>query len=133
MKVSPDLKSLGIGNLYLVERPSGIFYAENSHKERVSLRTKNRGVAEDILRGHKASVEKPNFAYKVALAYLGETDPEASSRTWLDVIDAFIKRSTAGPTRLRLETAKKDKAFQKILKLNLLQDRPLWHPMRTIT
>ena len=81
MKVSPDLKSLGIGNLYLVERPSGIFYAENSHKERVSLRTKNRGVAEDILRGHKASVEKPNFAYKVALAYLGETDPEASSVT----------------------------------------------------
>jgi integrase len=124
MKVSPDIKSLGIGNLYLVERPSGIFYAENSHKERVSLRTRNRGVAEDILRGHKASVEKPNFAYKVALAYLGETDPEASSRTWLDVIDAFIKRSTAGPTRLRLETAKKDKAFQKILKLNLLQDRP---------
>ena len=124
MKVSPDLKSLGIGNLYLVERPSGIFYAENSHKERVSLRTKNRGVAEDILRGHKASVEKPNFAYKVALAYLGETDPEAPSRTWLDVIEAYIKRSAAGPTRNRLETAKKDKALQKILKLNLLQDRP---------
>ena len=124
MNASPDLKSLGTGNLYLIERPSGIFYAENSHKERVSLRTRNRGVAEDILRGHKASVEKPNFAYKVALAYLGETDPEAPSRTWLDVIEAYIKRSAAGPTRNRLETAKKDKALQKILKLNLLQDRP---------
>ena len=124
MNASPDLKFLGTGNLYLIERPSGIFYAENSHKERVSLRTRNRVVAEDILRGHKASVEKPNFAYKVALAYLGETDPEAPSRTWLDVIEAYIKRSAAGPTRNRLETAKKDKALQKILKLNLLQDRP---------
>ena len=67
MKVSPHLKSLGIGNLYLVERPSGILYAENSHKERVSLRTKNRDVAEEILRGHKASVERPNFAYNVTV------------------------------------------------------------------
>ena len=124
MNASPDLKSLGTGNLYLIERPSGVFYAENSHKERVSLRTRNRGVAEDILRGHKASVEKPNFAYKVALAYLGETDPDAPNRTWLDVIDAYIKRIPNGPTRIRLETAKKDKAFLKILKLNLLQDRP---------
>jgi hypothetical protein len=126
MNASPDLKSLGTGNLYLIERPSGIFYAENSHKERVSLRTRNRGVAEDILRGHKASVEKPNFAYKVALAYLGETDPEAPSRTWLDVIEAYIKRSAAGPTRNRLETAKKDKALQKILKLNLLRGPERW-------
>ena len=124
MKVSPHLKSLGIGNLYLVERPSGILYAENSHKERVSLRTKNRDVAEEILRGHKASVERPNFAYNVALAYLGETDPDAANRTWLDVIDAYIQRTPNGPTRIRLETAKKDKALQKIHKLNLLQDRP---------
>jgi hypothetical protein len=124
MKVSPDLKSLGTGDLYLVKRPSGIFYAENRHKERVSLRTRQRAVAEEIMRGHKAAVEKPNFAYKVALAYLGETDPDAQNRTWLDVIDAYIKRSAVGPTRKRLETAKKDKALQKILKLNLLQDRP---------
>ncbi len=124
MKVSPDLKSLGTGDLYLVKRPSGIFYAENRHKERVSLRTRQRAVAEEIMRGHKAAVEKPNFAYKVALAYLGETDPDAQNRTWLDVIDAYIKRSAVGPTRNRLETAKKDKALQKILKLNLLQDRP---------
>jgi integrase len=122
---SPDLKSLGTGSIYLIRRqPSRIFYAENLHGERISLRTTDRSVAEEILRGHKASVEKPNFAYKVALAYLGETDPEAQNRTWLDVIDAYIKRSAAGPTRLRLETAKKDKALQKILKLNVLQDRP---------
>jgi len=124
MNASPDLKSLGTGNLFLIKRPSGIFYAENSHKERVSLRTRNRATGEEILRGHKAAVEKPNFAYRVALAYLGETDPEAQTRTWQDVIDAYIKRSAAGPTRLRLETAKKDKALKKILKLNVLQDRP---------
>ena len=124
MKASPDLKSLGTGNLFVVKRPSGIFYAENRHKERVSLRTRNRATAEEIVRGHKAAVEKPNFAYRVALAYLGETDPDAQTRTWLDVIDAYIKRSAPGPTRNRLETAKKDKALQKILKLNVLQDRP---------
>jgi len=125
MKSSPDLKSLGTGTLYLLQRqPSRIFYAENQHGERVSLRTKDRATAEEIRRGHKAAVEKPNFAYKVALAYLGETDPDAQNRTWLDVIDAYIKRSAAGPTRNRLETAKKDKALQKILKLNVLQDRP---------
>lgn len=124
MKASPDLKSLGTGNLFVVKRPSGIFYAENRHKERVSLRTRNRATAEEIVRGHKAAVEKPNFAYRVALAYLGETDPDAQTRTWLDVVDAYIKRSAPGPTRNRLETAKKDKALQKILKLNVLQDRP---------
>ena len=105
MKLSPDLKSLGTGTLYLLERqPSGTFYAENHHGERISLRTKQRAVAEEILRGHKTAVEKPNFAYRVALAYLGETDPQAQTRTWHDVIDAYIKRSAAGPTRLRLET-----------------------------
>ena len=124
MKASPDLKSLGTGNLFVVKRPSGIFHAENRHKERVSLRTRDRATAEEIVRGHKAAVEKPNFAYRVALAYLGETDPDAQTRTWLDVIDAYIKRSAPGPTRNRLETAKKDKALQKILKLNVLQDRP---------
>jgi hypothetical protein len=66
MKASPDLKSLGTGDLYLVKRPSGILYAENRHKERVSLRTRQRAIAEEIMRGHKAAVEKPNFAYKVA-------------------------------------------------------------------
>ncbi len=125
MKSSPDLKSLGTGPLHILKRdPSGTLYAENIHGDRLSLRTKNRKMAEEILRGYQASVEKPNFAYKVGLAYLGETDPEAENRTWLDVIDAYIKRSAAGPTRNRLETAKKDKALQKILKLNLLQDRP---------
>jgi integrase len=125
MKSSPDLKSLGTGTLYLLQRqPSRTFYAENIHGERISLQTKDRATAEEILRGHKAAVEKPNFAYRVAIAYLGETDPHAQTRTWLDVIDAYIKRSAAGPTRNRLETAKKDKALQKILKLNVLQDRP---------
>ena len=125
MKSSPDLKSLGTGPLHILKRkPSGTLYAENIHGDRLSLRTKNRKMAEEILRGYQASVEKPNFAYKVGLAYLGETDPEAENRTWLDVIDAYIRRSAAGPTRNRLETAKKDKALRKILKLNILQDRP---------
>lgn len=125
MNSSPDLKSLGTGPLHILKRkPSGTLYAENIHGDRLSLRTKNRKMAEEILRGYQASVEKPNFAYKVGLAYLGETDPEAENRTWLDVIDAYIKRSAAGPTRNRLETAKKDKALRKILKLNILQDRP---------
>lgn len=125
MKSSPDLKSLGTGPLHILKRkPSGTLYAENIHGDRLSLRTKNRKMAEEILRGYLASVEKPNFAYKVGLAYLGETDPEAENRTWLDVIDAYIRRSAAGPTRNRLETAKKDKALRKILKLNILQDRP---------
>lgn len=125
MKSSPDLKSLGTGPLHILKRkPSGTLYAENIHGDRLSLRTKNRKMAEEILRGYQASVEKPNFAYKVGLAYLGETDPEAENRTWLDVIDAYIRRSAAGPTRSRLETAKKDQALRKILKLNILQDRP---------
>jgi hypothetical protein len=125
MKLSPDLKSLSTGTLYLLQRqPSRIFYAENLQGERVSLRTKDRAVAEEILRGHKAVVEKPNFAYMVAFAYLGATDPDAQNRTWLDAIDANIKRSAVDPTRQRLETAKKDRALEKILKLNLLQNRP---------
>ena len=125
MKSSPDLKKLGTGTLYLLQRqPSRTFYAENIHGDRISLGTKDRATAEAILRGHKASMEKPNFAYRVAIAYLGETDPDAQTRTWQDVIDAYIDRSAAGPTRNRLETAKKDKALQKILKLNVLQDRP---------
>ena len=71
MKVSPDLKSLGTGDLYLVKRPSGIFYAENIHGDRISLGTKDRSTAEEMLRGHKASVEKPNFAYRVAIVSAG--------------------------------------------------------------
>ena len=125
MKLSPDLKSLGTGTLYLLQRqPSRIFYAENLQGERVSLRTKDRTTAVKILHGLKDSVENPNRAYQIGIAYLSDTDPDAPRRTWSDVIDAFIKRSAAGPTRNRLETAKKDKAIQKLLKLNVLQDRP---------
>ena len=67
----------------------------------------------EMMRGHRAAVEKPNFAYKVALAYLGETDPDAQTRTWQDAIDAYIKRSAPGPTRNRMETAKTEKALER--------------------
>ena len=73
MKSSPDLKTLGTSTLYLLQRqPSRNFYAENIHGDRISLGTKDRATAEEMLRGHKASVEKPNFAYRVAIAYLGD-------------------------------------------------------------
>ena len=73
MKSPPGLKSLGTGTLYLLQRqPSRTFYAENIHGERISLQTKDRATAEEMLHGHKAAVEKPKFAYRVAIAYLGD-------------------------------------------------------------
>ena len=125
MKSSPNLKSLGTGTLYLLQRkPSRIFYAENLQGERVSLRTKDRTTAVKMLHGFNDAVENMNRAYQIGIAYLSNTDPEAARRTWGEVIDAFIKRSAAGPTRNRLETAKKNKAIQKLLAINVLQDRP---------
>jgi integrase len=125
MKSSPDLKSLGTGTLYLLQRkPSKVFYAENHQGERISLRTTDRTTAMKMLHGFNDAVENVNRAHQIGIAYLSNTDPEAARRTWGEVIDAFIKRSAPGPTRNRLETAKKDKAIQKLLKLNVLQDRP---------
>jgi integrase len=59
------------------------------------------------------------------MAYVGSIDPDAATRTWKHVIDAYAANHPEGsPTRYRIEIAGKDRAMAGLLKLPLLRTRP---------
>ncbi len=104
----------------------GTFYIEDAITRRQSsLKTKDRKEAERLLLARCESEEAPDRAFRVGMAYVGGIDPEAATRTWKDVIDAYAGMHPEGsPTRHRIQTAGKDRSIAHLLRLPLLRTRP---------
>ena len=104
----------------------GTFYIEDVLTRRQSsLKTKNKQEAERLFQARCEFAEAPDRAYRVGMAYVGSIDPDAATRTWKHVIDAYAANHPEGsPTRYRIEIAGKDRAMAGLLKLPLLRTRP---------
>ncbi len=104
----------------------GTFYVEDAVTRRqTSLRTRDRQEAERLLQARCETAEAPDRAFRVGMAYVGSVDPEAATRTWKDVIDAYAGTHPAGSsTRHRIESAGRDRALAHLLRLPLLRTRP---------
>ena len=104
----------------------GTFYIEDVLSRRqTSLKTKDKKEAERLYQAHCECAEAPDRAYRVGMAYVGSIDPDAATRTWKQVVEAYAANHPEGsPTRYRIEIAGKDRAIACLLRLPLLRTRP---------
>jgi len=110
---------------FILFRRSGIFYCEDTTTGmQRSLRTKDEGEALTLLHAKNESFRQPTLNRHIARTYLAATDPNAATRTWQVPMDEMTKTKT-GATLRRHQVAIKDKAFNPIRTLPILETQPM--------
>ena len=105
----------------LYPRANGVFYCEDiATGKQVSLHTEDRVEAERLLHARNEAHRQPMLNLQMARTYLSAADPAIAARTWQDVMAEIVK-DKIGSTRRRWDYAIKDKAFDVIRKLPLLE------------
>jgi integrase len=108
----------------MFRRYNGTFYYEDKESgKQFSLGTKNRSEAERLIHAKNEAHVQPSVNMQIARAYLTASDPEIGTRTWQYALDEIVKTKT-GPTQHRWSTATRDKAFNLIRNLPILQTKP---------
>ena len=109
---------------YRLFKRGPVFYAhENKSGKQQSLKTKNKKDAQRILHAMNESHQSPEINLHIARAYLKASDPDIGRRTWQLALEEIIKHRH-GNTKVRWETALKDKAFDLIRQRPILETRP---------
>jgi hypothetical protein len=102
---------------------NGVFYSvDTENGKQHSLRTKDEAEALTLLHSKNEAHRQPVLNLQIARAYLTATDPEISKRTWQAAMDEMGKTKT-GPTRIRHDRAMKDKAFDLIRNMAIIETR----------
>ena len=109
---------------YRLFRRNGVFYYEDTTTgKQLSLRTKDEAEALTLLHSKNEANRQPVLNLRIARTYLTATDPEVAKRTWQTPMDEMSKTKT-GSTRHRYEVAMRDKAFDLIRNVPLLETQP---------
>jgi len=87
------------------------------------LHTSDRSKATRLLHAKNEAGQQPAINLQIARAYLVATDPQIATRTWQFVMDEIAKLKK-GPTQDRWVRAMRDKAFDSIRQLPVLEIRP---------
>lgn len=95
---------------------------DNQTRKQETLHTKDRTEAERLLNARNEAHRQPIINLQIARAYLMVSDPQASKRTWSDVMAEIVK-TKHGDTQRRWLVATKDKALTGIQSLPLLETR----------
>ena len=88
-----------------------------------SLGTNDRATAVRLLHSRNEAEQQPAVNLQIARAYLAASDKEIATRNWQLVMDEMVKLKK-DETHRRWQTAIKDKAFDMIRQLPLLETRP---------
>jgi integrase len=90
-----------------------------------SLRTKDRREAERVLHAMNEPHQQASLNLQIGRAYLAASNPQMMKRTWQEVMDEIIKvkKAKKAPTVRRWGVAVKDKAFDQLRNLPLLETR----------
>ena len=105
----------------LYRRNGGRFYIHDSVTgKQESLGTSDRATATRLLHSKNEANHQPAINLQIARAYLAASDPQVATRNWQFVMDEMA-RLKKGPTRDRWERATRDKAFDSIRGLPLLE------------
>lgn len=100
------------------------YYCEDTlTRKQASLKTKDKAVALRLLHVRNEAEQQPAINLQIARAYLAATDSQIATRTWQFVMDETAK-TKKGPTHERWTRAMKDKAFDSIRPLPILETRP---------
>ena len=88
-----------------------------------SLGTNDRATAARLFHSRKEAEQQPAVNLQIARAYLAASDPQIATRDWQFVMAELVKLKK-DQTQHRWLTAIKDKAFDSIRHLPLLETRP---------
>jgi hypothetical protein len=116
---------------FIMFNRAGVFYSEDTTTgKQHSLRTKDEAEALAILHSKNEAHRQPVLNLQIARTYLTATDPEVARRTWQTAMDELTK-TKGDTTRHRHETAMKDKAFDIIRNLPILETQSA-HFLKTL-
>src|SRR5215469_8367673 len=105
----------------LYRRNNGKYYAEDAvTRKQTSLKTRDEAEALTLLHSKNEAFRQPILNLQIARTYLSATDANAAKRTWQTPMDEMMA-TKAGETRVRYERAMKDKAFDSIRNLPILE------------
>lgn len=105
----------------LFQRSNGIYFIEDRVTgKQASLQTRDKTAAQRIFNAKNESHQQPAINLQIARAYLMAVDPMVAKRSWGHAMSEIIKFKK-GSTLQRWETAIKDKAFDSIRTLPLLE------------
>jgi len=105
-------------------KKGGRYYIHNDLTgKQESLHTSDRAKALRLLHARNEAQEEPAINLQIARAYLAATDPQIATRTWQFVMDESAKLKN-GPTKDRWTRAMRDKAFDSIRHLPVLETHP---------
>jgi integrase len=88
-----------------------------------SLHTTDRATAIRLFHSRQEAEQQPAVNLQIARAYLAASDPQIATRNWQLVMDEMVKLKK-DETQRRWQTAIKDKAFDLIRHLPILETRP---------
>jgi len=88
-----------------------------------SLLTSDRATAVRLFHSRQEAEQQPAVNLQIARAYLAASDPQIATPDWQFVMDELVKLKKY-QTQHRWQTAIKDKAFDSIRHLPLLETRP---------
>ncbi len=88
-----------------------------------SLHTSDRVTAVRLFHSRQEAEQQPAVNLQIARAYLAASDPQIATRDWQFVMEELVKLKK-DQTQHRWQTAIKDKAFDLIRHLPLLETRP---------
>jgi len=108
----------------LFRRGNGVFYSlDTERNKQTSLATRDFQDAQRLVHAKNEAYRQPAINLQIARAYLTASDPQIATRKWQSVMDETA-RLKQGPTRERWERAMKDRAFDTIRELPVLETRP---------
>ena len=108
----------------IFKRASGIWFAQDRVTgKQSSLRTRDESEAVRLLNARNEAIHHPAaINLQLGRTYINACDPKLSTRTWQEVMDSLVSMKH-GETRTRWAVAIRDKSFDPLRKLPLLEPR----------
>ena len=108
----------------IFKRASGFWFAQDRVTgKQSSLRTRDESEAVRLLNARNEAVHHPAaINLQLGRTYINACDPKLSARTWQEVMESIVSMKR-GDTRIRWAVAIRDKSFDSIRKLPLLETR----------
>lgn len=104
-------------------KKTGRYYIHNDATgKQDSLHTKDRATALRLFHSRNEAQQQPAVNLQIARAYLVASDPQIATRNWQFVMDEMVKLKH-DETQHRWKTAIRDKAFDSIRNLPVLETR----------
>ena len=109
--------------LYKRKKGGRFYIHDDVTGKQESLGTSDRATAVRLFHSRKEAEQQPAVNLQIARAYLVASDPQIATRDWQLVMDELVKLKK-DQTQDRWQTAIKDKAFDSLRHLPLLETRP---------